>query len=109
MRLHGNGHGRHLDRDTLNGRHRPLRGVIVSDSLSIYDALQWDPYRVEADLTVTWKRLHELGNRATIFHWVWVSSHCGILRNDIADGLAAAGAEQPHDGVPYAVGAVRPL
>ncbi len=41
--------------------------IVVADSLSLYDALQGDPYRVEVDLTVTWKRLHELGNRALIF------------------------------------------
>ena len=64
--------------------------LIVSDSLSLEEALQGDPYRLKQDTIRTWRTIQSVGKIAKVA-WVWVSSHCGLMLTDAADKLAAKG------------------
>ena len=75
--------------------------VIVSDSLSLEEAQQGDPYRLKQDTIPTWKAIQSAEKIAKVA-WVWVSSHCGLKLNDAVDKLAAKGClrDQSHTELP---------
>ena len=65
--------------------------VLVTDSLSLVDALRGDPYRISPDTIAAFDALTEVARKAHSINLVWISSHCGVALNDKADRLARNG------------------
>jgi ribonuclease HI len=69
--------------------------VICVDSKSVLQAIKSWSCRVGKNLIFEIKFLiHKLISRGTCINFCWVPSHCGILWNEVVDGLAKQGALQ---------------
>ena len=68
-------------------------GVLVTDSLSLVDALRGDPYRISPDTIAAFDALTEVARKAHSINLVWLSSDCGVALNDKADRLARNGTQ----------------
>jgi len=80
--------------------------IVVTDSMALVTAIQSDPYRMGPDTIPAFSALLEASRHVASIQLVWISSHCGVTKNDEADRLAATGASLPQD-VPLPLQAVK--
>jgi hypothetical protein len=81
----------------LGGRKGWDRALIVTDSLSLVDAIQGDQQQPNVDRLqgVLWA-LHDRGRQVEV---MWAPGHCGLEGNDRADGMARRGGREEQGGV----------